>query len=425
MNLISGKLMNNKESRAELERLDALIIEVREKAPLPITAVIDACDALSQALNEREHLHFLFSLGMSEYKARRELQKVKLMTSKEYLQHRIKIELGSSLGSFTPYGENASVRQEWKPLGVLLHIAAGNVDALPVFSVIEGLLTGNINILKLPENDDGLSVTVLQALIAIEPLIAEYVFVFDYSSHDVEAMKKMANAADAIVIWGGDAAVSAVRNMASPDTRIIEWGHKISFAYISGDASDSELEGIAYNICDTNQLFCNSCQGIFIDTNNFNEVLQFAERFARILERVADTMPMRDNSYLTAQKTLELYTERLESAKNQKRVFSANNCSVIAYNDMMLTPSYLYRNCWVRPLSRGRLLNKLSGYKNHLQTAALVCDENDRYDLESILSKTGVVRITSGARMSEGYCGMPHDGEFPLRRYMKIISFEY
>ncbi|MGF7143889.1 hypothetical protein HNQ56_002319 [Anaerotaenia torta] len=45
--------------------------------------------------------------------------------------------------------------------------------------------------------------------------------------------------------------------------------------------------------------------------------------------------------------------------------------------------------------------------------------------METVLAKTGVVRITSGARMSEGYCGTPHDGEFSLRRYRKVMSYEY
>lgn len=425
MNLISGKQMDEKESRAALERLGTLILAARETAPLPAAAVINACDMLSRTLNEHEHLPLLLGLGMPEHKARRALQPVKRMISKEYLENRMKTEFGTPLGDFYPYGETVSVRQEWQPLGVLLHIAAGNVDALPVFSVIEGLLTGNINILKLPGNDDGLSASILQALIKIEPLIAQYVFVFDYPSHDIEAMRKLMNAADAIVVWGGDAAVSAVRSAAGPDTRIIEWGHKISFAYISGDASDAELAGIAYNICDTNQLFCNSCQGIFLDTERFDAVLQFAERFVQILERMAKAMPNNEDAYLTAQKTLELYTEKLESAKDRKRVFSASRCSVIAYGDSLLAPSYQFRNCWVRPLPRARLLSELSKYKNHLHTAALVCGVPDRSALETILAKTGVVRVTSGARMSEGYCGMPHDGEFSLRRYMKIMSYAY
>ena len=53
-----------------------------------------------------------------------------------------------------PYGLE-EIREETRPLGVLLHIAAGNAEGLPFFSVVEGLLAGNINILKLPGMDDG------------------------------------------------------------------------------------------------------------------------------------------------------------------------------------------------------------------------------------------------------------------------------
>ncbi|WP_429146430.1 acyl-CoA reductase [Anaerotaenia torta] len=79
----------------------------------------------------------------------------------------------------------------------------------------------------------------------------------------------------------------------------------------------------------------------------------------------------------------------------------------------------------MRPLPRKKLLSELSKYKNHLQTVALACEEHDKKELETVLAKTGVVRITSGARMSEGYCGTPHDGEFSLRRYRKVMSYEY
>ena len=96
---------------------------------------------------------------------------------------------------------------------------------------------------------------------------------------------------------------TAVRQMAKPDTRIIEWGHKISFAYVSGpDIPDDELEGIAFNICDTNQLLCNACQGIYLDSNDFNEVAAFAERFLSILDGKAATMPQPADPFLTAQK---------------------------------------------------------------------------------------------------------------------------
>ena len=66
---------------------------------------------------------------------------------------------------------------------MLLHIAAGNVDGLPAYSVAEGLLTGNINILKLPQADNGLSIEILRQLIAVEPALTDFIFMVDKTSN--------------------------------------------------------------------------------------------------------------------------------------------------------------------------------------------------------------------------------------------------
>jgi acyl-CoA reductase-like NAD-dependent aldehyde dehydrogenase len=429
MNLIAGQLMDQAQSKNELHKLDHLICRTLERGDLPVHNVIAACHRLSQRLNDKDHLHLLMAFGMTEQKARHELAYVKTIMSQEYMEERLRIEFGNDIShvqNFIPFASKHRVRQAWKPLGTLLHIAAGNVDALPVFSVIEGLLTGNINILKLPGSDDGLSIAILAELIKEEPLIADYVYVFDYPSEDIDSLKKMAEAADAIVVWGGDAAVSAVRSMAKPNTKIIEWGHKISFAYVSGERiPDASLIGVAQNICETQQLFCNSCQGIYLDTENLEEVVCFAERFLSILDEVSKSCPAQDDLYLQAQKTLQLYTERLEAVKRNKRVFQTENCSVIAFDNHILEPSYMFGNCWVKPLPREKIIPVLRPYKNYLQTVALICEENRKSEFEGLLLKLGVVRITNGRNMSKSYCGIPHDGEFPLQRYMKRVSYEY
>lgn len=92
-----------------------------------------------------------------------------------------------------------------------MHIAAGNADGLPVLSLAEGLVTGNINILKLPQADGGLSLELVQALIGLAPELADFIYVFDTPSSDIAAMRQMAAYSDGIVVWGGDAAVAAVR----------------------------------------------------------------------------------------------------------------------------------------------------------------------------------------------------------------------
>ncbi len=425
MNLVFGEFLDNDEALARLEELGGLIAVSRRQPPLLREEVIAALDAFSKSLSPDSELPLLEGMGLSREKALYELEYARTATSREYLEERIRRELGGDPAPFVPFGETGPIKQKRLPLGVIMHIAAGNVDALPVYSVIEGLLTGNISILKLPTGDGGLSAAILGRLIELEPKLRHYVCVFDFPSSDTASMEKMAAVSDAVVVWGGDEAIRAVRRLASPDTRIIEWGHKLSFAYVSGEADEEALRGVAFNICDTEQLYCSSCQGIYVDADDFGEVCRFAERFADILQEVSLTMPSAGGTAVEAQKTLELYTEELEASSDEKHIFRRRGCSVIAYRDNRLAPSYMFRNCFVRPLPRGEILDRLCGYKNLLQTVALICPDADRPELEELFFKTGAVRITSGRRMSRNYCGSPHDGEFALARYMKTVSVEY
>ena len=428
MNLIAGQWKDRVQSLEALKTLQPCVCRTLSQGRLPIEAVLCACEALSFRLNEDEHLPLLLALGMREEKARAELNEARRMLQRDYLRARLLHELVAMPGEtvrFTPYGGGPEIAQRWEPLGVLLHIAAGNADALPVFSVIEGLLTGNINILKLPGGDDGLSPAMLYELIRLEPLLRDYIYVFDFPSEDTQAMRAMAQAANAIVVWGGDAAVCAARRLAQPNAKIIEWGHKISFAYVSGEAEAAALKNLALHICETEQLYCSACQGIYLDTEDMAKVRAFAERFFAILDEAARAREHTLDLPLRAQKALELYTEELEAVSSGKRVYRTQRCSVTACPDSRLEPSYMFRNCWVKPLPRARIIDELFPYKGYLQTAALLCAEPLRAELEGLLIRAGVVRVTSGRNMSQNYCQMPHDGEYALSRYMKRVSVEY
>ena len=111
------------------------------------------------------------------------------MLRREALEYKLQVELGRDAASYStkPPGKLPPLTVQPAPLGVLLHIAAGNVDGLPAYSVAEGLLTGNINILKLPQADNGLSIEILRQLIAVEPALTDFIYVFDTPSTDLPA----------------------------------------------------------------------------------------------------------------------------------------------------------------------------------------------------------------------------------------------
>jgi acyl-CoA reductase-like NAD-dependent aldehyde dehydrogenase len=214
VNLISGAIMTHEQSLAALNRMSESICRTLSAGGLPVERVITACDALSKKLTQEACLPALLALGIPRERALREIAQAKAMLSREYIEARLLHEFGEIPGKkteFVPFDKSARVVQVWKPLGVLFHIAAGNVDALPLLSVIEGLLTGNINLLKLPGNDDGLSTSLLRMLIEAEPRLAEYIYVFHLPSTDAESIKKMLAVSDAAAVWGSDFAVSGIR----------------------------------------------------------------------------------------------------------------------------------------------------------------------------------------------------------------------
>ncbi|MCC8122506.1 MAG: acyl-CoA reductase [Oscillospiraceae bacterium] len=428
MNLVNGEVMSSDACDEVLATLNNRIQKTLAKPTLDPAVVIAACDTLSASLHENQYAQTLIDYGVSAQFVHEYIREAKIMLSKEYLRSKLQTELGENYGTsqqYKPSFYDGTVDQQVVPLGVLFHIAAGNADGLPVFTVIEGLLTGNINILKLPLEEGGLTVQIMLALFRIQPRLAEYVYIFDYSSKDMEVMRQLADLADAVVVWGGDAAIQSVREMAKPNTKIIEWGHKISFAYVSGDEiADKALEGIAQNICQTNQLLCSSCQGIYIDTEHMDDIDRFCNRFLPILEKTCSLYPARLGIGIEAQVGLRLYNASIETVFNDTKIWSGQNCSLLACTDMTLQTSIMFRNCWVKRLPRKEIIGTLRPYKNYLQTIGLVCEKSEMNALSEIFWRTGVVRITDGAHMSKMYNGSAHDGEFPLRRYTKTVALE-
>lgn len=226
MILYKGKLYETKEQERLLARLEQDINDTRIHRKLDISKVINAVDAIGQKLKAGIYHEKIARLGIEGMEE--QIRTVIAMTDRENLTYRLEVELGQLREPFLKgqviKGRRGSCLEAVDtyiyPLGTLFHIAAGNREGLPVYSVLEGLLTGNINILKLPQADQGLSIEILQALLEIEPHLVEYIYVFDTPSTDLDAMCAMAAMSDGIVVWGGDEAVEAVRRFACAQQRV-------------------------------------------------------------------------------------------------------------------------------------------------------------------------------------------------------------
>ncbi len=419
MLLIHGEII---ESNKEHKYLDGLYEECLQTLstanPITVDKVITACDALYQKVIAGEFDELILPLLNMADISYEHFRTMARLFSKEELEYKCKVELGKRYAELKPL--KCGIQRKYYPLGILFHIAAGNVDGLPAYSVVEGLLTGNINILKLPAGDNGVSVRLLWELIQIEPTLKNYIYVFDVPSTEVETLKQFAQMADGIVVWGGDEAVHAARNMADITTKIITWGHKLSFAYATSKASEKELYELALHICDTNQVLCSSCQGIFLDTSDKKELEQFAQNFFELLKKTNAEKGKADIG-MRGKNTIRLYKDMLEPADG-RRIWKEEGVSVVVKTDSELELSYLFRNVWIKALPREHIVTNLKKHKNHLQTCGLLCGKSEYTELADDLARAGVVRIT-GSNMSRTVAGEAHDGTYPLREYCRVVEY--
>lgn len=429
MILYNGTVYPSEAQDKLLKRLDKDIERTRESLKLDTETVIAAAGRLSRLIETMPADSF--SDVLSDGQGQEYLRIAADFLNEDNIRFRLKKELGKNYSKpkcfCPPYGIN-SVQVRTVPLGTLFHIAAGNIDVLPAVSVLEGLLTGNVNILKLPQADKGLTIWLFRNLIEYEPKLAPFVYIFDTPSTDIEAMKKMAEISDGISVWGGDEAVKAVRQLAPVNVKLMEWGHRLSFAYISGYTDKNrEMTALAEHIAATRQLLCSSCQTIFIDTDQRNAVVSFCKEFLPYLERAAEKFPHGNETGVSAETTLRQCTERFEGhigKAGERKCFKGRNCSVTACADSVPELSYMYGNVLVKPLPREYMLTNLRKARGYLQTAGLICKESDREVLSEMLIRSGVNRVMKAGNMSVSFCGESHDGEYPLRRYVRIVNTE-
>ena len=194
-----GKILPDSELNPVLGYLEEEIAQTLSGPPLETETVLNALDALGAELDSGALDGLITQYAPPG--AREELDRVRPQISRAALEERLALELGGLAGP-RPFGGS-----EVRPLGVLLHIAPGNMAGLPAFTAVEGLLTGNINLVKLPHGDKGLTLAVFQKLTELEPRLAPWLYAFDLSSKYTGIIKALAALADGIVTWGGDSAI--------------------------------------------------------------------------------------------------------------------------------------------------------------------------------------------------------------------------
>lgn len=423
------------------QRLDSLDEDVRNALAIPfdLRALLDACERLSKLVSDKSShvyssLEALLKDGfqMQEEERNKELSELAIFLSRTDLEKKLACELGIfDPFNFTRQDHREENFEKWAALGFLVHIAPTNAFSAGAWTVLEGLLSSNVNFLKTGGSDEIFAQVFLKHLIDQDPTgtIAPRIFACRISSRERAALSKVLNRADGVIVWGDEGAIAGIKELAPVHARFIEWGPKISFAYFAHDSLDDDesLAGLAFEICRMEQQACSSPQIVYVETLEQNELLTFAYRLAKVLSTTSESVPFKEpGAQEQAEITSTIELSRLESCLGLSELIEDPNgiWRIIVEYSAVLKASPLYRTIWVKPLLREEISATLSPFRFFLQTAGLACKRNSLAELSEAFTQAGVLRITKCGAMLDSYSGEPHDGVYALQRYSRRVSLQ-
>lgn len=347
------------------------------------------------------------------------------------LRTKLKRELGSDFPfELKRINPKESHFEAWNPLGTLVHITPNNSPLLNVFAVIEGLLSGNVNVLKLGRKDTQFAEVFFSHLTKMDATntIGRYLFIESLSAKEKEKLKKFLSVADVVSAWGSEEAIASLKQLSPESARFVDWGHKISLSYITQSSwADSEtMDQLVREMLLNEQQSCSSPQVIYLENAQMTDLKKFASALGQKLEEASKKNPLPD---LSADDAAELTTQteqvRLAESFGHSQVVESPTGQWRLYLELnsSLRTSPLFRTAWIKPLQRNDILSHFSGLKKYLQTVGLQATRHDQIELIPLFFQSGVLRIKPLGQMTDSYNGEPHDGVSALQRFCKKVSF--
>lgn len=428
--IFRGKFIGNIDLSEVLDRLENSLVEGLEKESLSMKRVINALDTLGKTLLENESLLLpeLTQFGLGKEEAIATIKEARTILNKDALYLKVNRELGRLPGDITRLSVRQNIFEAWQPLGVLGHVTSSNDAMLPFFSAVEGLLAGNINVIKPAGGAEAVVMKLTLLLCEIEPALEEYFYIFPISSKQKKELSVIFSCCDGIAVWGGENAVKSIRSIAPAGIPVISWGHRISFAYFTREGvTRTALEGLAADVCVNEQQACSAPQVVFYDTDDKQELRSFAQQIYNALEKVSPGYPMHEVPPAScAEITTVVELGKMAEIMGDCTVLEAKDKSfrVLVEYESGLTSSPLFRTIIVKPLLQKDILPTLRPFRSYLQSVGLSCSTKEISALTRLLYKAGATRIVDLGKMMSGYEGEPHDGIYALSRYVRRVNLQ-
>jgi hypothetical protein len=309
----------------------------------------------------------------------------------------------------------------------LVHIIAGNSPGVAANTIIRGALVKGVHLLKLPSNELFSAPAILQALAAAAPghpltrcFSAAY---WRGGDEKVEGMLFRPQFFDKLVAWGGESTIRGAVKYVGPGFELVSFDPKTSISMIGREAfgAGADLEAIteaaAFDATLMNQQACTSSRFQFIEGSE-----EDVDRYCALLQaklglerRSASAEPQPLPSSLREE------IDGLRDLPDFYRVWGGSEGKGIVIRSE--DPVDFYPDHKVVNVVR---VERLADAVKHVTVATStvgVYPPERKAELRDALASAGAQRVVA-LGMVNPEVGLPHDGFYPLQRFVRWVNDE-
>jgi Acyl-CoA reductase (LuxC) len=304
---------------------------------------------------------------------------------------------------------------------LIAHFLAGNVPPPGIISICCGLLLKSANLVKVSNRDPIFPTLFAESLRDVDAELADCVAVFDWTREDSTLTHAALVKANAIVAYGDDQTISALRQLAPEGSAFLGYGHKISLAVVAKEAMTEEnlpklVEAAAFDASVYDQQGCLSPHVFYVEERGELGARKFAAALADAMAAYQRRVPRGTLSIEEAGAFTQVRTRYEFRTPSDRRVAvwsspNPNEWCVVYDNDTSFTPSCLNRMVFVKPTDGlKRVLDSIQRFAPKLSTVGVAPMTERTMAFAASLSNMGVHRLCPIGQMQRPPLSWHHDG---------------
>lgn len=317
---------------------------------------------------------------------------------------------------------------KYEPLGIVLHITAGNIFLGAIDSLISGLLTKNVSLIKLSQSNTVFPKIFLDSFKVADKNneLLSKIGLLSWKGGESEIETFLKTKVDCILAWGGDEMLKSYKHDLPGNVKLIEHGPKVSFQVLThkkfNQMKASGFNKLVSDICLWDQSACANAQALYIESS-----IEVNDLFLKL--KAAFEQFEFSRRELSLDENLEKYEafelSEFRSFKGEGEYLRGNDFFLEFTSNSLLSSSTLNRHLLVKKFdSVAGLEISIKPFKKFLQTCGLGCIPSETKTFSNMLANAGVKRITDFGSMLKISSGAPHDGSYNLADLVQVCSQE-